>query len=102
MHHMFEQGTRSSLAKSTKGDTMVARLSGFCYTFIRCLAFAVLVTAVSASAAVVNVSVVNNRFQPASVTIQVSDQVTWTWAASTAGVPHTTTSETPGLWDCGI
>jgi plastocyanin len=81
---------------------MIARISGFRYLFIRCLAAAVLVTAVSASAAVVDVSVVNNRFQPASVNIQVNDEVRWTWAPADGGVPHTTTSETPGLWDSGI
>jgi plastocyanin len=79
---------------------MIARISGFHYSFIRCLAAAVLVTSVSASAAVVDVSVVNNSFQPASVTIQVNDEVKWTWAPS-AGF-HTTTSGTPGLWDSGI
>ena len=74
---------------------MIARISGFRYLFIRCLAAAVLVTAVSASAAVVDVSVVNNRFQPASVNIQVNDEVKWTWAPADGGVPHTTTSESP-------
>ena len=36
-----------------------------------------LICAASASAATVNVSVINDAFSPASVTINVNDQVTW-------------------------
>ena len=55
-----------------------------------------------ASAAVVDVSVVNNSFIPASVTINAGDEVRWVWSADTGTTPHTTTSDTPGLWDSGI
>jgi plastocyanin len=57
--------------------------------------------AVAASAAVMNVNVVNNSFVPASVTINVNDQVTWVWAAADGATPHTTTSS-GGLWDSGL
>ncbi len=60
------------------------------------------ILATSASAAVATVSVVNNRFEPSAVTINQNDQVTWTWSASDGATPHTTTSDTPGLWDSGI
>ena len=74
----------------------------FRHSLARGLVLGALVTAASASAAVVNVSVVNNSFQPASVTVQVNDQVTWNWAAGDGAVPHSTTSETGGLWDSGV
>ncbi len=49
--------------------------------------------------ATVNVSMVDNAFQPQSITIQVGDTVVW----RNNGVnPHTSTSDTPGLWDSGI
>lgn len=53
-------------------------------------------------AAVVNVSVVNYAFSPASVTVGVNDRVTWTWAPTDGAIPHTTTSDAAGLWDSGI
>jgi plastocyanin len=47
---------------------------------------------------VTNVSIGDFFFSPAAVTINVNDQVKWTWIGS-AG--HTTTSNT-GLWDSGV
>ena len=48
-------------------------------------------------AANVNVSVGNNFFNPANVTINVNDQVTWTWSAGSFS--HNTTGPgTPPLW----
>lgn len=52
----------------------------------------------SGQAAVTNVSIGDDFFNPASVTINVNDQVLWTWAGN---IPHSTTSNT-GLWDSGL
>ncbi len=49
-------------------------------------------------AAVTGVSIVDFAFSPAMVTINVNDQVKWTWTGS---APHSTTSDS-GLWDSGI
>jgi plastocyanin len=62
----------------------------------------VLLSANRLSAAVANVSVRNNVFSPGSVTINTNDQVTWTWSAADGATPHSTTSDSPGLWDSGI
>lgn len=52
-----------------------------------------------ASAAVVtNVNIVDFAFNPSSVTVNVNDQVQWTWVGS---APHSTTSN-DGLWDSGL
>ena len=50
----------------------------------------------SASGASVNVNIEPFSFDPADVTIQVNDEVVWTWVSD----QHTTTSEN-GLWDSG-
>jgi plastocyanin len=63
---------------------------------------AIIAPVLCASAAVVDVSVVNNSFIPDSVTINVNDEVRWVWSPSAGVVPHTTTSNTGGLWDSGI
>src|SRR5712664_1699139 len=47
---------------------------------------------------VTNVSIGDFFFSPTAVTINVNDQVKWTWIGS---VGHTTTSNT-GLWDSGV
>src|SRR5882672_2245912 len=47
---------------------------------------------------ITNVSIGDFFFSPAAVTINVNDQVKWTWIGS---VGHTTTSNT-GLWDSGV
>jgi plastocyanin len=49
-------------------------------------------------AVVTNLNIVDFAFNPSSVTIQVDDQVKWTW---TGGAPHSTTSDS-SLWDSGI
>jgi plastocyanin len=49
------------------------------------------------AAVVTNVNIVNFAFSPPSVTVNVNDQVEWTWA----GNFHSTTS-TGGLWDSGV
>ena len=60
-------------------------------------AIAVLLLIPSAgSAAIVPVSIVNNTFDPADVTIQPGDTVRWTWVN---GI-HSTTSDT-NIWDSG-
>ncbi len=47
-----------------------------------------------------NVDVINFAFSPPAITINVNDQVLWIWT-NNAGVPHTSTSDTNGLWDSG-
>src|SRR3990172_11365902 len=49
--------------------------------------------------ATVNVSMVDNVFQPQTITIQVGDTVVWT---NNGALPHTSTSDTAGMWDSGI
>ena len=48
------------------------------------------------SAVIVPVSIVDNTFDPADVTVQPGDTVRWTWVNGT----HSTTSDT-SLWDSG-
>jgi plastocyanin len=50
-----------------------------------------------ATAAMTNVTVFSNGFNPTAVTINVNDSVKWTWT----GNSHSTTS-TGGLWDSGV
>ena len=45
----------------------------------------------------VNVQIVNDQFNPASVTIKAGDTVHWVWA----GQNHSTTSDT-NIWDSGV
>jgi plastocyanin len=52
-----------------------------------------------ATAATTNVSVGDNFFSPATVSIKVSDTVQWTWTGSRN---HSSTSTTAGLWDSGV
>lgn len=46
-----------------------------------------------------NVSIVDFAFNPAAVTINPKDSVTWTWAGTFA---HSTTSDDTNLWNSGI
>jgi plastocyanin len=52
----------------------------------------------SGQAATANVSIVDFAFSPTSSTINVNDQVKWTWNGN---ISHSTTSTT-GLWDSGL
>ena len=52
----------------------------------------------SGHAAIANVSVGDFFFSPTSSTINVNDQIKWTW---TGNISHSTTSNT-GLWDSGL
>src|SRR5437588_5570596 len=47
---------------------------------------------------VASVSIGDFFFSPTAVTININDQVRWTWVGS---IGHTTTSDT-GLWDSGV
>jgi plastocyanin len=49
------------------------------------------------TAAIINVNIVNYAFSPNAVSINVNDQVKWTWL----GNYHSTTSN-GGLWDSGV
>jgi glucose/arabinose dehydrogenase/plastocyanin len=67
---------------------------------IFCLGFLALLLHSRTLAATVNVNIQINRFEPTNVTINVNDQVTWSWVSA----PHSTTSE-PGdttMWDSGV
>lgn len=50
------------------------------------------------AAVTTNVNIVDFAFDPPSVTVNVNDQVKWTWVGSAL---HSTTS-TSGLWDSGL
>jgi plastocyanin len=52
----------------------------------------------SGQAAVANVSIGDDFFNPTSSKINVNDQIKWTWTGS---ISHSTTSNT-GLWDSGL
>jgi plastocyanin len=45
-----------------------------------------------------NVSISNNMFINSDITIAIGDTVRWTWVDGM----HSTTSDTPGLWDSGL
>src|SRR5258708_17992918 len=61
------------------------------------LGFLTLVTPGVALAGVSNVNIEPSAFNPPNVTININDQVVWTWVSPA----HTTTSDT-GLWDSGF
>ena len=44
------------------------------------------------------VTIVDNDFEPTSITVSVGDTVTWT---NTGSNPHTVTSDEAGVWDSG-
>jgi plastocyanin len=48
-----------------------------------------------------NVSIGDNFFSPATVTLNVNDQVKWSWTGAALNT-HSSTSDTAGLWDSGI
>src|SRR5579863_4964824 len=50
-------------------------------------------------AASTNVSIVDFAFNPATVTINPNDSVTWTWVGSFS---HSSTSDNTNLWNSGI
>jgi plastocyanin len=52
----------------------------------------------SGQAAVANVSIGDDFFNPTSSTINVNDQIKWTWSGSNS---HSTTSNS-GIWDSGV
>src|SRR5437899_12452127 len=54
----------------------------------------------SQAATVTNVSVGDNFFNPANVTIKANDSVKWTWTG--VGTHSSTGPGTPALWDSGI
>ena len=45
-----------------------------------------------------NVAIVDNDFEPTSISVSVGDTVTWT---NTGSNPHTVTSDEEGVWDSG-
>jgi len=57
--------------------------------------------AFSTFAATATVSVVNFSFSPNSTVIAPGDSVVWNWSSADGGTPHTSTSDTNGLWDSG-
>ena len=48
--------------------------------------------------AIFNVDIEQFSFNPATTTINVNDQVMWTWVSDV----HDTVSDTPGLWNSGV
>src|SRR5882672_5622780 len=50
------------------------------------------------AAVVTNINIVDFAFTPPAVSVQVNDQVVWTWAGA---ANHSSTSDT-GLWNSGI
>ena len=62
-----------------------------------CLGFLTLITPCATWPAVTNVDIEPFSFNPSSVTIDVNDQVRWTWVSDF----HDTTSDT-GLWGSGL
>lgn len=62
-----------------------------------CLAFLAVLMQSAAWPAIFNVDIEPNDFNPDPLTINVNDQVVWTWVSDF----HSTTSDT-GLWDSGV
>ena len=65
--------------------------------FLLCAAISWALGGSPLAAAVANVNIVDYAFSPVTTTINVNDQVKWTWLSNY----HTTTSAT-GLWDSGL
>jgi plastocyanin len=82
--------------KNTLSLTSVARLSQWALAGLAACAFTSSRSVLASNVA--NVSIGDFFFSPTTVTINVNDQVKWTWIGS---VEHTTTSDT-GLWDSGV
>ena len=81
---------------NTPGLTPVARL--FQWVSVHLATCALMLSPPVLASNVANVNIGDFFFSPAAVTINVNDQVRWTWIGS---IGHTTTSDT-GLWDSGI
>ena len=64
---------------------------------VLCLGFFALLSHSVCLGASANVNIVDFAFDPNNVTINVNDQVVWTWL----GDFHSSTSDT-GLWDSGV
>ena len=65
---------------------------------ILCLGFLNLLIHSETLAGTANVDIEPSAFNPNNVTINVNDQVVWTWVSDF----HSSTSETTGLWDSGV
>jgi plastocyanin len=66
---------------------------------LACAGLGLLLSTTAMAATTTNVTVGNNFFSPANVTINAGDTVKWNWSGS----PHSSTStSTPVLWDSGI
>ena len=82
--------------KSIPGLTPGARLSQWVLTGLATSALISSPPVLASNLATVNIG--DFFFSPTAVTINVNDQVRWTWVGS---IGHTTTSDT-GLWDSGV
>jgi plastocyanin len=82
--------------KNTSCLTPVARL--FQWVSAHLATCALMLSPPVLASNVANVNIGDFFFSPTAVTINVNDQVRWTWIGS---IGHTTTSDT-GLWDSGI
>jgi plastocyanin len=82
--------------KSTPGLTRVGRL--FQWVSARLATCVLILSSPVLASNTANVNIGDFFFSPSAVTINVNDQVRWTWIGS---IGHTTTSDT-GLWDSGI
>lgn len=81
--------------KNTPNLTPGARLSQWVFAGLTTCA---LMCSSALAPNVANVDIGDFFFSPAAVTINVTDQVRWTWIGS---IGHTTTSDT-SLWDSGV
>ncbi len=82
--------------KNTPGLTRVGRL--FQWVSARLATCVLILSSPVLASNIANVNIGDFFFSPSAVTINVNDQVKWTWIGS---IGHTTTSDT-GLWDSGI
>jgi plastocyanin len=79
--------------------SIAVRRGAFALALAAALAAILAVAARDAFAANASVGINNFAFAPGSVTVNVGDTVTFT--NNQAGIPHTATSDTPGIFDSG-
>src|SRR5579859_7729715 len=82
--------------KNTPGLTRVGRL--FQWVTARLATCVLMLSPPVLASNIANVNIGDFFFSPTAVTINVNDQVKWTWIGS---AEHTSTSDT-GLWDSGV
>jgi len=108
MHHTTERGVCPLCnSKSQQSDNERMKLNEYAARTVRTmlcgLVGCALTCPLSGQAAVTNVTIQDFFFNPADVTINVNDQILWTWADASLHSSTSGANLTPdGLWDSGL